>query len=120
MLKRLAIVNLVLAGLCQQAYALEFQPVGNGALGVGGAGIARTEGAMSAYWNPAGLAFAQKTVSVSLSVGAGLSPDKNLAQDLDNLSIKFDAWNSNQTDATAQTNLANAVALVPDSDTYTG
>jgi hypothetical protein len=116
MLKRLAIVSLVLAGLCQQTYALEFQPVGNGALGVGGAGIARTEGAMSAYWNPAGLAFAQKTVSVSLSVGAGLSPDKNLAQDLDNLSTKFDAWNSNQTDTTAQTNLANAVALVPDSD----
>jgi hypothetical protein len=116
MLRRLAFVSLVVVGLFQQAYALEFQSVGNGALGVGGAGVARTDGAMSAYWNPAGLAFAQKTVTVSISAGVGLAPDKNLAEDLDNLSTTFKAWNNNQTDSTAQDNLANAVDQVSNSD----
>jgi hypothetical protein len=116
MLKRFAMAGLVCAGLSSHAHALEFLPVGNGALGMGGAGVARTEGAMSAYWNPAGLAFAQKTVTVSITAGAALTPGKKLAEDLDNLSTTFKAWDSNQADPTAQTNLANAVANVSDTD----
>jgi hypothetical protein len=115
MMKRSVVAAFVLFSLCESGYALEFQSVGNGALGVGGAGVARTDGAMSSYWNPAGLAFAKKTVTVSLTAGAGLEPEKRLAEDIDNLSTTYKAWNDNQTNATAL-NLANAVANVSASD----
>ena len=42
------------------AFAAEFQPLGT--LGMGGAGVARNQGAYASYWNPAGLAFEEKTV----------------------------------------------------------
>ncbi|GFE61958.1 conjugal transfer protein TraF [Geobacter sp. AOG2] len=116
MLKRSVVAAVVVLGLCESGHALEFQAVGNGSLGVGGAGVARSDGAMSPYWNPAGLAFAKKSVTVSLTAGAGLQPDKKLAEDMDNMSKAYDAWNNNQADATAQTNLADAVANVSPTD----
>ena len=115
MLKRCAVLSLALFGLCRSAHALEFQAIGNGALGVGGAGVARTFGAMAPYWNPAGLAFADKTVSVSVAGGAGIIPGKKLAQDLDNLSTTYKAWNNNETIGTAQ-NLVSAVDGISNSD----
>ena len=122
MKKMMAAIALVGLSLPVMANALEFQPVGNGALGVGGAGVARTNGAMAPYWNPAGLAFAEKTVSVSITAGVGLSPGKNLAGDLDNLSTKYDAWdksvkNSSYSSLSADTtNLVAAVNNISDSD----
>ena len=113
---------LVLLAFCQSAQALEFQAVGNGALGVGGAGVARTSGAMSPYWNPAGLAFAEKTVSVSISAGVGLEPGKKLAEDLDNLSTVYKAWDnkvnsSGFSQAGAETSsLVSAVNSISNSD----
>ncbi len=104
------------------AQALEFQAVGNGALGVGGAGVARTIGAMSPYWNPAGLAFAEKTVSVSLTAGVGLEPGKKLAQDLDDLSKTYKDWddsvNSNgfNNSIPQTTNLVASVNNISNSD----
>jgi hypothetical protein len=89
--------------------------MGNGALGVGGAGVARSFGAMAPYWNPAGLAFSDKTVSVSVAGGVGLIPGKKLAEDLDNLSTNFNAWNNDQTISTAQ-NLASALNNISNSD----
>jgi hypothetical protein len=115
MFRRLAVLSLAIIGLCQSAHALEFQSIGNGALGVGGAGVARSFGAMAPYWNPAGLAFADKTVSVSVSGGVGLMPGKKLAEDLDNLSTTYKAWNNDQTLGTAQS-LVSAVNGISNSD----
>jgi len=115
MLRRFAVLSLTLFGFCQSAHALEFQSIGNGALGVGGAGVARTFGAMAPYWNPAGLAFSEKTVSVSVSGGVGLMPGKRLAEDLDNLSTSYKAWNNDQTSGTAQS-LVSAVNNISNTD----
>ena len=109
MIKRSAAAAVILLGLAPAAQALEFQPVGSGSVGVGGAGVARNYGAMAPYWNPAGLAFAPKTVTVSLTVGAGLQPEGKLAQDVDDLYNAKKAWdNANQTDPAS---LPQATAL---------
>ena len=109
MIKRSAALAVILLGVASAAQALEFQPLGAGSLGVGGAGVARTYGAMAPYWNPAGLAFAPKTVTVSLTAGVGLQPKGKLAQDLDDLNTTHDAWNSDQANLTKANALADAV-----------
>jgi hypothetical protein len=113
MIKHSAAVAAILLGLTPAAHALEFQPLGAGALGVGGAGVARTYGAMAPYWNPAGLAFAPQTVTVSLVAGGGIVPKGKLAQDLDDLSKANDAWDSADQNSLASlpqaTALANAI-----------
>lgn len=111
MVRRIAVMATALVAVGGSAHALEFQALGNGSVGVGGAGVARNTGAMAPYWNPAGLAFSQKTVTVSITAGAGLEPEGNLAQDLDNLNKTYKAWNADQT------NTANANALVNAIDT---
>jgi hypothetical protein len=116
MFRRFAVLSLAIFGFCQSAHALEFQAIGNGALGVGGAGVARSYGAMAPYWNPAGLAFADKTVSVSVVGGVGLMPGKKLAQDLDNLSTTYKAWNNNQTSVSDAQSLASAVNNISNTD----
>ena len=116
MFRRFAVLSLAIFGFCQSAHALEFQAVGNGALGVGGAGVARTFGAMAPYWNPAGLAFADKTVSVSVSGGVGLMPGKKLAQDLDNLSTTYKTWNNDQSSISDASSLRTALNNISNSD----
>jgi hypothetical protein len=93
MIKRSAAVTAIILGLGSAAHALEFQPLGAGTLGVGGSGVARTYGAMAPYWNPAGLAFAPKTVTVELTAGVGIKPEGKLAQDIDDLATANKAWN---------------------------
>jgi hypothetical protein len=118
MIKRSAALTVILLGLASAAQALEFQPLGSGSLGVGGAGVARTYGAMAPYWNPAGLAFAPKSVTVSLTAAAGITPEGKLAQDLDDLSKAKKAWdNSNQSDLSSlpqAIGLANALNALND------
>jgi hypothetical protein len=116
MFRRFAVLSLAIFGFCQSAHALEFQAVGNGALGVGGAGVARTFGAMAPYWNPAGLAFADKTVSVSVSGGVGLMPGKKLAQDLDNLSTTYKTWNNDQSSISDASSLRTALNNISNTD----
>ncbi len=109
MIKRSAALAVILLGVASAAQALEFQPLGAGSLGVGGAGVARTYGAMAPYWNPAGLAFAPKSLTVSLTAGVGIQPKGKLAQDLDDLNTTHNAWNSDQTNLTKANALADAV-----------
>ena len=109
MIKHAVTAAVLVLGLASASQALEFQSLGTGSLGVGGAGVARNYGAMAPYWNPAGLAFAPKSVTVSLSVGAGLKPEGMLAQDLDSLSTTHSAWNSDQSNPTKAQSLANAL-----------
>jgi len=77
-------VAAALLTLAGTAFSAEFQPMG--ALGIGGAGVARTTNAMAGHWNPAGLAFNEKAVSVPISVATGLRVSKGLADNVDRLS----------------------------------
>lgn len=77
-------VVLLLAAMAGTAMAAEFQPIGS--LGMGGAGVARNMGTYAPYWNPAGLAFADKTFSMTAGVGAGLRVSEGLASNVDRLS----------------------------------
>lgn len=85
-MKRIVIASAAAAALtlAGTAFAAEFQPFG--ALGIGGAGVARTNNAMAGYWNPAGLAFNEKKVSVPIAVSAGLRVSDGLANNVDRLS----------------------------------
>lgn len=84
-MKRMFIpVTAALLSLAGTASAAEFQPMG--ALGIGGAGVARTTNAMAGYWNPAGLAFNERAVSVPIDVSVGLRVSKGLADNVDKLS----------------------------------
>ncbi len=65
------------------ATAAEFQPIGT--LGMGGAGVARNMGAYASYWNPAGLAFADKAYSTTVGGGVGLRVSEGLADNVDRL-----------------------------------
>lgn len=65
------------------AGALEFQTPG--AVGIGGAGVARATDARASYWNPAGLAFHEKSFSSRLSVGVGININSSLAENVDKI-----------------------------------
>jgi hypothetical protein len=76
------------------AQALEFQTPG--ALGIGRAGVARTTDANAAFWNPAGLAFHEKSFSAKLNGATGVIINKSLAESLDKVG-KIDTNNLSYT-----------------------
>lgn len=82
-MKRIVIAAALTAGLTGTAMAAEFQPMG--ALGIGGAGVARIVNGYAPYWNPAGLAFNDQSVSIPLDVSVGLRVSKGLADNVDKL-----------------------------------
>lgn len=67
--------------LAGSAGAAEFQPMG--ALGIGGAGVARTYDAIAPYWNPAGLAFSKQVFSSRINAGAGMQINSTMANNVD-------------------------------------
>ncbi|ACM22152.1 hypothetical protein Geob_3815 [Geotalea daltonii FRC-32] len=83
--------------------AAEFQPMGT--LGIGGAGVARTFDSHAPYWNPAGLAFNDKSFSSRVDASVGLKVNEGLADNVDRLSeLDFDTFSKyNAGSATAQT-----------------
>lgn len=81
LLKAVAAVICIL--LPTAAVANEFQPLG--ALGIGGAGVARSTDAYATYWNPAGLAFYEKPFSAKLNAGVGINITSSLADNVDKL-----------------------------------
>jgi hypothetical protein len=83
-MKRIVAAAAITAGLAGAASAAEFQPIGT--LGMGGAGVARNMGAYAPYWNPAGLAFADKAFTMTAGGGAGLRVSDGLADNVDRLS----------------------------------
>jgi F plasmid transfer operon protein TraF len=96
------------------AFGAEFQPVGN-ALGIGGAGVARTFDAYAPYWNPAGLAFHDRTFSTRLHAGAGIRINSSMAENVDRLGTlnvdnlaNLDINTATLTPAQISANLANA------------
>jgi len=69
-------------------YALEFQPLGYKAIGMGGAGVANASGSTAAYYNPALLAHHNYTVEASLSLGLG-GREINLIDPIDKLANEY-------------------------------
>jgi len=65
-------------------FALEFQPVGFTAVGMGGAGVACAKGSMALYYNPALLAKHRYSSEFSLGVGLGYR-EYNLIDRIDKL-----------------------------------
>ncbi len=94
------------------AQAVEFQPIG--ALGMGGAGVARNNGALTAYWNPAGGAFNDSPFAMNLGVGIGAKGSDGLTENVDRMSdIKFDSVkNFNKTGPGAVNAVGDMVKLV--------
>lgn len=97
-MKKMRTAAVVLLGLSLpvMAQAAEFQPIG--ALGMGGAGVARNNGALTAYWNPAGGAFNDSPFAMNVGVGVGAKGSDGLAENIDKLKdsdfnnlTKFDA-----------------------------
>ena len=95
-MKRLLAVAALISGFAGTSLAAEFQTIGT--MGMGGAGVARDMGAYASYWNPAGLAFATKTFSTTVGVGAGLRVSEGLADNVDRLS-KFTEGNPSALDS---------------------
>jgi F plasmid transfer operon protein TraF len=98
----LLVLFVVMTGAAQGA---EFQPMG--ALGIGGAGVARTFDAYAPYWNPAGLAFNQTSFSSRLNAGAGLRINSSMAENIDRLG-KLDVDNLGDLNITVGTTLTPA------------
>jgi hypothetical protein len=112
---RTAIVLLGLS-LPVMAQAVEFQPIG--ALGMGGAGVARNNGALTAYWNPAGGAFNESPFAFSAGLGIGAMGSDGLAENVDRLKdIKFDDlknFDSATADATTVGNVVKSLTVLDD------
>jgi len=83
MKKMLAVVSLVLS-MPLVAEGVEFQTPGS--VGIGGAGVARNNGALTSYWNPAGAAFSKSTLAVNAGAGAGIQASDGLTENIDLLS----------------------------------
>jgi hypothetical protein len=107
MIRFFAVVCTVSFLMVQAAFALEFQPLGSRSIGMGGAGVARSTGAMSPYWNPAALAFTADTVSISVVGGAAVQPGGSFSRDLDAISNLGDL-NSTKSGTLTSPNIANS------------
>jgi hypothetical protein len=98
------------------AQAVEFQPIG--ALGMGGAGVARNNGALTAYWNPAGGAFNESPFAMHVGVGIGAKGSDGLAENVDRLSdVDFDSvknFDSNKANATTVGDMVKAITVIKD------
>jgi hypothetical protein len=112
---RTAVVLLGLS-LPVAAQAVEFQPIG--ALGIGGAGVARNNGALTSYWNPAGGAFNETPFAMHLGFGIGAKGSDGLAENVDRISdIEFDSVkNFDNTTADVKTvgDMVKAITIIND------
>ena len=96
------------------AQATEFQPIG--ALGIGGAGVARNNGALTAYWNPAGGAFNESPFAMYAGFGIGAKGSNGLTENVDRLKdVNFDKLKSfNTSDPTAVGDVAKTLTILDD------
>jgi hypothetical protein len=83
-MKKVISALLALSGV----FALEFQPIGFEAVGMGGAGVANAIGSASIYYNPALLAYNRYTAEFSLDAGVGVR-EINLIDHINNLANKY-------------------------------
>jgi hypothetical protein len=128
--RMMAVTAAVVALSAGTVLGAEFQPMG--ALGIGGAGVARTTNAYAAYWNPAGLAFNEMTVSIPLNISVGLRVSKGLADNVDRLSKftetnggtstldKLKNLNTNAADPGAVRDMVSLLSVIDDIKTQKG
>lgn len=116
MKKMMTAVALLGLSLPVMAQAAEFQPIG--ALGMGGAGVARNNGALTAYWNPAGGAFNESPFAMHVGVGVGARGSDGLAENIDRLSdVDFDSvnnFNSVTADAATVGDIVKTITVLDD------
>lgn len=87
------------------ANAASFQPLGK--TGMGGAGVAVTTDSFASYWNPAGLAFYNKSFSAKFNGGVGININSALAENMDKLG-KLDFNNLNGLNVNSNPNALKA------------
>jgi hypothetical protein len=79
----LPVVALLSLSLPAMTEASSFQSIGK--TGMGGAGVAVTTDSFASYWNPAGLAFYDKTFNAKFNGGVGYNINSALAENADKL-----------------------------------
>ena len=109
-------VALLSLSLPVMALAAEFQPIG--ALGMGGAGVARNNGALTAYWNPAGGAFNDSPFAMNTGFGIGARGSDGLAENVDRMSdVKFDSvknFDTNSANVATVGDMVKAITIIKD------
>jgi len=108
--------SLVLAA--SAAGAADFQPIGS-ALGMGGAGVARTYNAYAPYYNPAGLAFKELAFSSRLNGGAGLRINSTMTESVDRLG-KLDVNELAELNLSGANSASQNLALVSKATQFVG
>ncbi len=115
----IALVGLSIPAVSQ---AVEFQTPG--AVGMGGAGVARNNGALTSYWNPAGGAFGSSSVAINAGAGAGVRGSDGLAENVDKLSkINFGSvknFSSTSSNADNVGDVVKALTILKDIDDRKG
>lgn len=106
-MKKMRTAAVVLFGLSLpvMANAASFQPLGK--TGMGGAGVAITTDSFASYWNPAGLAFYDKSFSAKFNGGVGININSALAENADKLG-KLDFNNLNDLSVSSNPNALKA------------
>ena len=84
-MKKIATLTMFALSIPAISGAVEFRTPGV-SLGIGGAGVARDNGALSSYWNPAGGAFNKSSFDLNVGVGAGARGSDGLAENVDRFS----------------------------------
>lgn len=83
-MKKMVPIVSVLLSMPVIAQGVEFQTPG--ALGMGGAGVARNNGSLASYWNPAAGAFSTSSFALNAGVGVGIRGSDGLAENIDRFS----------------------------------
>ncbi|MEI7694932.1 MAG: conjugal transfer protein TraF [Chlorobium sp.] len=121
MKKMLALVSFALS-VPIVAKGVEFQTPG--AVGMGGAGVARNNGSLTSYWNPAGGAFNVAPFALSAGIGAGVKASDGLAENVDRFSnINFTNVQSFNTTTSTADNVGDVVktlSIINDIDARKG
>ena len=117
MKKMMTAVALLGLSLPVMANAASFQPLGK--TGMGGAGVAVTTDAFASYWNPAGLAFYEKSFSAKFNGGVGININSALAENTDRLS-KLDFNSLNGLNASSASNSTDALKSASEATQFIG
>jgi len=114
-MKRTVLLGLICLCIPFNSQAVEFRTPGT-ALGIGGAGVARDNGGLTSYWNPAAGAFKNSPLAVGAGVGGGIKGSDGLAENVDRLSnVDFGNLTSfNTSSVTDVGNFAKAISIIDD------
>jgi hypothetical protein len=117
-MKKMKAAAVILAlALPAGAGAMEFQTPG--AVGIGGAGVARATDARAVYWNPGGLAFPEKNFSSRLNLGTGININSSLAANVDKIG-KMDVNELKNLSFSSSTSTADAAFATAQAVEYIG